>query len=300
MTATGPGLAAFDREGFLHLPRLLPPDLLAAVRAEIEGLLDRLQALLPATGLEPGPPGVGHVGTAAGRSIIRVDGLVELHGLASVLALLGCPAGRAWAQALAEDAVITQVDLVLRRRGDGHVIAWHQDAVYPRTGRHAALGWALDDTGEGDGDLLVLPGSQDRIQDLCALEDASGFAPPGLRRIAPRAGDLVIHDAMLVHGSLPLVDRAQRRTLYVYVDSAARVLATEPASGPWVAWRQGLWSAAAEAWQAFASGLPEWREQAWAARLEGPRRYRPRALAGNYCIRLDGKALGNTADQLNR
>lgn len=300
MTAIGAGLAEFDREGFLRLPRLLPPELLEAVRTEVGGLLARLQPHLPATELEPGPPGVGHIGTPTGRSIIRVDGLVEQHPLASVLALLGCPAWRTWATALAEDALIAQVDLVVRRLGDGHVIAWHQDAVYPRTHRHAALGLALDDTGDGDGDLLVLPGTQTAVQDLCALEEAYGFSPPGLRRIAPHAGDLVIHDAMLVHGSLPLAELAQRRTLYVYVDSAARLLATEPANAPWAAWRQSLWTSAAAAWEAFESGRPEWRDMVWEERLAGPPRQRPMALAGNYCIRVGGKTLGNTADLFSR
>jgi len=270
--------------------------LLAALRQEVDALLAGLQPLLPATDLLPGPAGVGHVGTPEGRSIIRVDGLDTRPGLASVRAWLGSPVLRAWAAALVEDPVLTQVDLVLRRRGDGHVIAWHQDAVYPRTHRHAALGLALDDTAGGDGDLLVLPGSQRHVQDLCALEDAHGFAPPGLHRIAPRAGDLVIHDAMLVHGSLPLVGLAQRRTLYVYVDSAARLMATEPESAPWMAWRQSLHGGAEAAWKAFASGRPDWRDAAGPAGLEGPRRWRPRSLAGNYCIRASGKALGNTAD----
>lgn len=297
MAPVVPDLPAFDRDGYAHQAKVLPESLLRELGKDIETLLADLQPRLPATDLLPGPAGVGHVGTPAGRSIIRVDGLDGRPGLASVLACLGSPAIRGWAGALVEDPIVTQVDLVLRCRGDGHVIAWHQDAVYPRTHRHAALGLALDDTREGDGDLLLLPGSQGCVQDLCALEDAHGFAPPGLRRVAPRAGDLVIHDAMLVHGSLPLTDLAQRRTLYVYVDSAARILATEPASAPWMAWRQSLWGAAAEAWNAFDSGQLDWRERVWPARLEGPPRQRPRALAGNYCIRDGGRALGNTASQ---
>jgi len=296
MAPAAPDLSAFDREGYAHQPEALPAGLLAELRQDIDALLADLQPRLPATELQPGPAGVGHVGTPGGRSIIRVDGLDERPGRASVLAFLGSPVFLGWATALVEEPVFTQVDLVLRRRGDGHVIAWHQDAVYPRTHRHAALGLALDDTVAGDGDLLVVPGSQGRVQDLCALEDRHGFAPPGLHRIAPRAGDLVIHDAMLVHGSLPLVGLAQRRTLYVYVDSAARLMATEPESAPWMAWRQSLHGGAEAAWKAFASGRPDWRDAAGPAGLEGPRRWRPRSLAGNYCIRASGKALGNTAD----
>ncbi len=290
-----PDLVAFDGLGFAQEPAALPAALLAALRQEVDALLAGLQPLLPATDLLPGPAGVGHVGTPEGRSIIRVDGLDTRPGLASVRAWLGSPVLRAWATALVEDPVLTQVDLVLRRRGDGHVIAWHQDAVYPRTHRHAALGLALDDTAGGDGDLLVLPGSQRQVQDLCALEDAHGFAPPGLARIAPRAGDLVIHDAMLVHGSLPLVERPQRRTLYAYVDSEARLRATEPASAAWVAWRRSLWDVAASAWAAFEAGHPHGGRAEWP--VDGPPRRRPPDMAGNYCIRLRGQALGNTAER---
>jgi hypothetical protein len=274
--------------GFLHAP------LLAALQRDAQTLLDDLTPRLPASELEPGPAGVGHVALGPRRAITRVDGLVEANALPSVLALLGSPGFVALARAFNDDPVITQVDLVVRTLGDAHVIAWHQDAVFERTHRHAALGLALDDTDTGDGDLLILPGTQGAPQDLCALEDAHGFAPPGLLRIAPRAGDLVLHDAMLVHGSLPLTVRPLRRTLYVYLDSAARILRSEPDSGPWLAWREGLWEAAGAAWQAFQVQDPAWRSASWSAALQGPARRKPMTLAGNYCIRHDGRIVGNS------
>ena len=291
-----PLLRAFDREGVVHLKGFLEGPLLRALQADVTGHLERLRDRLPLSGRAPGPPGVGWIRSGASTRIIRVDGLVEQNALPSVLALIGSPALESTARSLAEDAIITQADLVVRHRHDGHVIAWHQDAVYARTHRMAALGLALEDTEAGDGDLLTLPGTQTSIQDLCALEDAHGFAPPGLRRIAPRAGDLVIHDAMLVHGSLPLIGRPLRRTLYLYVDSATRILGSEPGSAAWVAWREDLWTSARAAWRAFSDGDPAWRGVRWPASLQAPKRAKPRTLAGNYCLRQDGNPLGNTSE----
>jgi hypothetical protein len=293
-------LSLFDADGVVLLRGFVEPALLAALHRDVDALLRRMQEALPSSEQVPGPPGVGHVAVGQERFVIRVDGIVEQHLQPSVLALLGCPAFGQLASALTDDAIVTQVDLVVRNRGDEQVIAWHQDAVFERTHRHAAFGFALDDTTEAEGGLLTLPGSQHVVQDLCALEDAHGFTPPGLRRLAPRAGDLVVHDVMLVHASLPLVRMPRRRTLYVYVDSAARIRASEPGSAAWLAWRSGLWGAARRAWEVFAAGRGVASDPEWPGTLPPPPRSKPRTLAGNYCVRHGGVALGNTAELFAR
>jgi hypothetical protein len=290
----------FDRDGVVVVPGFLEEPLLVALRADVDALLLRMQAALPTSELTPGPAGVGHVGVGDERFIIRVDGLVEYNLQPSVMALLGCPAFGELASALTDHAVVTQVDLVVRNRGDEQLIAWHQDVVFERTHQHAAFGFALDDTTESEGGLLTLPGSQHVVQDICALEDEHGFDPPNLRRIAPSAGDLVIHDTMLVHASLPLVQMPRRRTLYVYVDSADRIRASEPASAAWLEWRSGLWGAARRAWDAFSGGCSQGVDPEWPGELPPPPRIKPRTLAGNYCVRHGGVALGNTAAMFAR
>jgi hypothetical protein len=235
-------LAAFDRAGIVHVPGFVPPAMVDMLREDFE----RMMLALPYDGAS-----ICQDKDDRERRVMRVNNVVHPSRLPALSVLLGSPPFRRLLLDLCgADGIVTQTDLLIRRQTESAPINWHQDAVIEPGHRWVALGVALDDTVPGDGDLLGVAGSHQGAQDIVALEDAYGWSPPSLVRAAPRAGDLVMHHVMLVHGSMPPVGLTQRRTLYIYVDSAARIRAAEPTNTDWAAGRFDLMRCAERVWQA--------------------------------------------------
>lgn len=207
MTPLSPDqIREFRERGFLKLPGLIPAPLLTALRA----MFDRL--LVP----EPGPDKVV-IESRAGKFVTNID-LVCPKGDLSCLELLGFPPILALAQALCgDDFFLIQEFAVIKHRGDDAPVLWHRDMVHRRTGTCFTMGIYLDDADPGDGALQVIEGSHRDPRDICALLDEPWIDLP------MRAGDVLIHDMMLAHGSTPAHTRPLRRVIYFEFLSAAQV-----------------------------------------------------------------------------
>jgi len=107
----------------------------------------------------------------------------------------------------------------------GSKIGWHQDfAFFPHTNFDLlACGIALDDSTTANGCLLCVPGTH-RIgllnhrgpdDDFMGqiTSDANRFDPAKAVPVEMKAGDMSIHHAMVIHGSLQNTSEAQRRLL---------------------------------------------------------------------------------------
>jgi hypothetical protein len=219
----------FDRDGYLVLRQRIDAGLLARLQAASERWM--------ADGIAQGPQG----GTdwlfadrPTGTSMWRVD-YIHDKGEPASLELLGSRAVLGIAEALAgPDFVPTYESMVMKAEGDGAPVPWHQDAVHARRHRLFNVDVYLDDSCSGAGALHVIPGSQMRRTDACALAETHGWNLPGAIEVELEAGDVLVHDDMVVHGSPPASGNALRRTIYLEFRPAQSILEDGPWTSEWM------------------------------------------------------------------
>lgn len=199
--------AAYESQGYFRLPAMLPADLLARLRALFDELLDPDDAEGKVV-LEQG-----------GRRLVTNLGVLCNKGNLACLELLGYPPMLELAQAICgPDFFLIQEFAVIKHRGDGVPVLWHQDMVHGRTGACFTLGIYLDDADAADGALQVVPGSHTSGRKICELMHEPCIDVP------MRAGDWLMHDMMLAHGSGPAEVNPLRRVIYFEFLSAAHAL----------------------------------------------------------------------------
>ena len=190
-------IAFYDDNGYLVLPGRIPADLLARLRDAGD------RWIAAGRDLDGTPEGVDYAfaDRPSGRVMFRVD-YVHDKGEPSSLELLGSPEILGIAESLAgRDFVPTYESMVFKDDGDAAPIHWHQDAVHPRHSRIFNVDIYLDASVAGAGALRVVPGSHRQAADICALEEGHGWDLPGAIEVPLEAGDVLIHDVMIVHGS---------------------------------------------------------------------------------------------------
>jgi hypothetical protein len=216
----------FDDNGYLLLRRQITGKLLESLQqAGSQWIADGLNA----------PPDSPHkddyqfARRPNGQVFYRVD-YVHNKGCRASLEMLGAPQVLAVAESLCgRNFVPTYESMVFKMKGDGEAIAWHQDAVHARRYRVFNYDLYLDHSRSGGGALWVVPGSQNKKQDICDVAERHGWKPPGAIEVEMQPGDVLLHDVMVVHGSPRAIGADLRRTIY-YEFRAAEMILDE---GPW-------------------------------------------------------------------
>ena len=263
-TLTDAQVDLFDQQGFLVLEQRIPAPMLERLQDAASGWT--------AQGSDPRrqrPEDWLFAARPSGQVMYRVDYLHD-KGHPASLELLGSPQVLGIAESLAgPDFVPTYESLVFKSAGDGAPVPWHQDAVHDRRHRIFNVGVYLDASTRGHGALRVVPGSQRRRVDTCALADRHGWDMPGAVEVEMRPGDVLVHDDMIIHGSPPAVANDLRRTVYLEFRSARCIAEDGPWSQEWALNRMRLlplalaeharWAAPGDryAWQASADLRPE-------------------------------------------
>ena len=230
-------VADFDRDGYLILRDRIPGDLVARLSEAADEWIAAGRQL--GRGAE-GARDFEWADRPGGPVLFRVN-YVHDKGRRESLELLGSPQLLGIAESLAgADFVPTYESLVFKGEGDGAAVPWHQDALHPRSRRVVNVDVYLDDSIAGQGALRVLPGSQRRRVDVCAVRDEHGWNPPGVVEVELRAGDVLLHDVMLVHGSPPTTGNPLRRTLYYEFRAAEQIRDEGPWDDAWVQRRMRL------------------------------------------------------------
>jgi len=209
----------YRREGYLVLPEVLTVAEVEDLRRVTDEFVERSRAVTKHTemfDLED-----GHTPTAP-----RLRRIVSPHLWHSVYAaLVRHPRIIAALSALwGPNIRFDQSKLNMKSAGFGSPVEWHQDwAFYPHTNDDlAAVGVMIDDVGEDNGPMLVLPRSHtgpifDHHADghFCGAIDVSRSALDVSRAVPclGRAGTITIHHARLVHGSAANRSTRQRRFL---------------------------------------------------------------------------------------
>ncbi len=207
-------VAAYRRDGFVHLPGVISPQNAERFR----------QAALAAQ----------HTTTALhdGRMYTQLVQLWEHDETLRELTLDASLAGIA-ARLAGIPLRLWHDQLLIKAPHNGVATEFHQDQPgWPHTNvRHAMTAWiALVDVPVERGCMTFIPGSQHRrglrVQDLTDSADLFSLAPDlawQQRVTAPlRAGDCTFHDSFVAHTASPnLTDEPRIAHLIHYVDAAA-------------------------------------------------------------------------------
>jgi len=228
-TLTPEQIAFYDENGYLVLKNWIPQPMLK--RLQQAGAIWIANGLA-ATEDDPHSPDYRFAERPMGKTMWRVDYLHNKGQVAS-LELLGSPQVLEVAQSLCgADFVPTYEAMVFKQEGDGAVVEWHQDAVHTRTHRIFNYDLYLDESRSGGGALWVIPKSQTRKHDVCLLSNQ--WNVPGSTEVEMAAGDVLLHDVMVVHGSPHTEGNRLRRTIYYEFRAAEEILQDGPWDRTWI------------------------------------------------------------------
>lgn len=221
--------------GYTRLPDALPAELLQRWRE----LADELEAeALAAHARSEQIHGACVVEDPVGPRLMRADDVLG-RDCDAVLDLLACPAMLAVARDLCGPGTVPlQLDILYKHQHPHPVILWHQGAAHPRGYPYLNVGVYLDDADADDGCLKYVPGTQHELKDICALAEAHGWDIPGVVEQPARAGDILVQDMMVLHGSAPKRTPGARRTVYIELRPAAGILESGAQSAQWAELRR--------------------------------------------------------------
>lgn len=222
-------------DGFVSLPGAVPSGLIERWRA----LADRLEtAALEAHDKSERIHGACVIEDPVGPRLMRQDDLLLIEPDAT-LDLLACSGMLAVARDLCgRGSVPLQMDLLFKHQHPHPIILWHQGAPHPRGAPYLNVGIYLDDADEGDGCLRYVPGTQHELQDICALAEEHGWDIPGTVEQPAKAGDILVQDMMILHGSAPKWSPGPRRTIYVELRPVEGILESGRQSEYWAELRE--------------------------------------------------------------
>lgn len=219
---------AFREHGYLVVPDAICPAEIALLQEECEA------QLMAGPDREPPSHFQCATGTDGARVVFRVNRLQDKKLTNdSTLLLIGHPGILSRALAiLGDDAIPYANDLISKGgRLGGPDIAPHRDSLDKSAAGYdrgiLSIDVYLDDATEDNGCLWVLPGSH-LVQDVRHLDaqagaGAAGWDAPGLVPLPVRAGSVLFHDGMLLHGSRAVAPGAPwRRVVYPVMQSAGK------------------------------------------------------------------------------
>jgi ectoine hydroxylase-related dioxygenase (phytanoyl-CoA dioxygenase family) len=224
-------IAFFDRHGYLILHNWIGGELLEKLQKAAEVWIEQGLTVAPN---HPDRADYRFAARPHGQVMYRVDYLHNKGQVAS-LELLGSPQILGVAESMCgPNFVPTYEAMVFKQKGDGETINWHQDAVHPRRYRIFNLDLYLDASRREAGALRVIPGTQTQPHDVCQLTGNWQWNPPGVVEVELQAGDVLLHDVMLVHGSPHVEGQALRRTIYYEFRAAEEILEDGPWDRNWI------------------------------------------------------------------
>ena len=235
LTATQ--IEQFHHQGFVLLKNALPPELLARWRQ----LADKMDGKAMAE-YKNGVIAKDYcvVEDPGGPRLMRYDDIIQFDIDAS-LALFACPAMLAVAEKLCGVGCIPlQMDMLFKQSHPHPVINWHQGAQHSREFPYLNIGIYLDDALEDDGCLRYVPGTQHELEDIQGLSEEHGWQLPNVVQQPAQAGDILIQDMMVLHGSEPKRSEGVRRTIYVEYRPFEAVVKSQSQSENWAELRRQL------------------------------------------------------------
>lgn len=232
MLPTDEEVAQFHARGYLRIPELVGPKEIARLRAATAGLIGAIDAL-PARWRDDFKYGALLGDQIPGGVLCRLEYTLEKHP--QFMKALGHPGILATAAALKRaPLVLTWEDMVLKLAGGPVTVPWHQDTLWQSLRAPVfSMGIYLDDS--HDDPLRILPGTQvagpleeDQIPAFVAGREKD------IVEIPAKAGDVIVHNVLAVHGSELNRGRQDRRVLYFEFRSLDQVENDSPWNRRWL------------------------------------------------------------------
>jgi ectoine hydroxylase-related dioxygenase (phytanoyl-CoA dioxygenase family) len=221
-------LGAFRRDGFLHIPGLVPADELKAMQDESAAMIQK--------GID-GPFGdesyqYGRDAQDADKQcLFRINGLIRQHNMRSAKLLLAYPKLlEAISQACDGDHFVSQVhSLVFKIPHRGYPVPWHQDPVPVYRWPVFNVDVYLDEATTDNGCLYAIPGSHlagyhGKPDFIRAWTKGKEHDAPGAVAVPTKPGDVVFHATSVLHGSFWNRAKSMRRTCYFHINHLSDVL----------------------------------------------------------------------------
>lgn len=200
-------LNEFHRSGFMKIPQAVPGPVLLQLGDALERI--RQQADLRDVHLQ-GPDGNSYFINAGDLCNRGEKIFAELLGSPLLLSLAETICG--------PDFFPIQEFAVIKNRGDGNPVNWHQDVNNGAPGKTFMVGIYLDAADEENGALRVVPGSHHSTEPICVLEKMPYVSIP------MQPGDILVHDLMVAHSSGLMSSLERRRVIYFEFISSAQAL----------------------------------------------------------------------------
>jgi ectoine hydroxylase-related dioxygenase (phytanoyl-CoA dioxygenase family) len=265
----------FRDVGYLHLPGVLVAEELSDLREEVTRLLDARAGLAPEVQQD------FKFGAILGDAMNRGDAICRVEYMLAkgevFVRLLGHPKILALAAALHDDQIVlTWEDMVVKTPGSGFEVVLHQDLLHQSIpGPVFSVGIYLDSS--EDDPLRILPGthhlgplSQDELTGIAAKEAGRFVAVPA------QPGDLVVHNVLGIHGSVPNYSASPRRVIYFEFRTVMQVLYHSPWGCEWLR-RRLSYLPSAIAYRRASTGQVQDPPDLWDELLSTRRSWLPRA-----------------------
>lgn len=250
----------FDTEGYLVLQNLIPGDLISRLqRASVKMISQSLQSLT----INSARKHIAYITKNRTSLITRINNLF-LFDLPVFLELLGCTQIVSVARSMiGEDYVSTYESIVIKNKGEDLPIGWHRDMTHNREGRVFTIGIYLDKSFKGKGALNIIPGTQSSPEELCTIEDDLRSGKLNPVEIEMELSDILIHDVMVVHSSLPVIDQDYRRVIYFEFRPITQAKTNQGFSEEWIEYRQQLNKLAQQRWQKIQDRNSNFNQKEW-------------------------------------
>jgi hypothetical protein len=228
---------SYQKEGFMILPGVIPPDLLNMLREECSYYLGYYDSLMDAKGVQT--EGISHCGK---RYFINNRYRLSSRLWQFIFSDLMAEVAKA---TVGPEAYLFHEQWVVKGAEQGMKFSWHQDSGYvkwydPTTNHkpYVTCWCTLDDVSEKNGTVYILPhsraGTRDKIIDHFKEEgsnDLIGYtgSDPGDPLIVP-AGSIVAFDSYVFHRSGPNTTNRMRR---IYLPQYSSAPIKRPDGKPW-------------------------------------------------------------------
>lgn len=278
-------ISSFRTQGFLVLKNAIPEHLLHELQVSLAEFNDKALAVFGTSSQLPNTSYLMDNGTPL---LSRVNDLISVSP-EKVLDLLASPAMMAIARDLSgPNTIPLQCDALIKHPHPESVVLWHQDAVHPRTFPYLNIGIYLDDAEENDGCLRYVKGSQHQKLDLCSLVKQFGWDIPETEEVPVKAGDILIQDMMVLHGSRKKHKPGVRRTIYVEMRSSEAELGHQVHSEEWIElrkrWMGIVTRRSSAAWPEDTHGILPIDLKSDEEEIEALLQLRESPIPANYCF----------------
>ncbi len=220
-------VAAYHRDGFIHVENALTPARLAEINAWLDGCIARAKGVAVSNEVydfedshTPDAPRIRRVKDPVARDRLFWDVIRDPGVIGPLQQLLG-PNIRLFGS-----------KLNMKSAGYGAPVEWHQDwAFYPHTNDDVlAAGIFLDDVDAENGPLMVIPDTHKGP--ILSHHNDEGFFVGGIEDAAHRcdldkavpiygcAGSMSVHHVRAIHGSSLNLSGKPRRILFYEISAA--------------------------------------------------------------------------------